>query len=188
MFVTPNWAQVRWMPGTPWPNLETGAGPADHYLPPEHRALWPECPSEEDWNFRHFPVWVRTSWPNPRPRPSVLPKYAERRQLTWPHSADLATKLWGSAEDLYRICVINRTEDLTCTAVDRWRRRRRKRRLGSCSSFVIVVPLTSIFLPRSERLSFSQHSAKQPEVHRFYDWALWSISVCMTETFHANDG
>ena len=29
------------------------------------------------------------------------PKYAERRQLTWPHGADLATKLWGSAEDLY---------------------------------------------------------------------------------------
>ena len=30
------------------------------------------------------------------------PKYAERRQLTWPQGADLATKLWGSAEDLYR--------------------------------------------------------------------------------------
>ena len=30
------------------------------------------------------------------------PKYAERRQLTWPHGADLATKLLGSAEDLYR--------------------------------------------------------------------------------------
>ena len=30
------------------------------------------------------------------------PKYAERRQLTWPQDADLATKLWGSAEDLYR--------------------------------------------------------------------------------------
>ena len=30
------------------------------------------------------------------------PKYAERRQLTWPHCADLATKLWGSAKDLYR--------------------------------------------------------------------------------------
>ena len=30
------------------------------------------------------------------------PKYAERRQLTWPHGADLATKLWDSAEDLYR--------------------------------------------------------------------------------------
>ena len=29
------------------------------------------------------------------------PKYAERRQLTWPQGADLATKLWGSAEDLY---------------------------------------------------------------------------------------
>ena len=30
------------------------------------------------------------------------PKYAERRQLTWPQGADLATKLWGSSEDLYR--------------------------------------------------------------------------------------
>ena len=30
------------------------------------------------------------------------PKYAERRQLTWPQSADLPTKLWGSAEDLYQ--------------------------------------------------------------------------------------
>ena len=30
------------------------------------------------------------------------PEYAERRQLTWPHGADLATKLWGSAEDVYR--------------------------------------------------------------------------------------
>ena len=30
------------------------------------------------------------------------PKYAEKRQLTWPQGADLATKLWGSAEDLYR--------------------------------------------------------------------------------------
>ena len=30
------------------------------------------------------------------------PKYAERRLLTWPQGADLTTKLWGSAEDLYR--------------------------------------------------------------------------------------
>ena len=30
------------------------------------------------------------------------PKYAESCQLTWPHGADLATKLWSSAEDLYR--------------------------------------------------------------------------------------
>ena len=31
------------------------------------------------------------------------PKYVWRRQLTWPHGADLVTKLWGSAEDLYRM-------------------------------------------------------------------------------------
>ena len=30
------------------------------------------------------------------------PKYAEKRQLAWPQGADLATKLWGSAEDLYQ--------------------------------------------------------------------------------------
>ena len=30
------------------------------------------------------------------------PKYAETRQQRLPHSADLATKLWGSAEDHYR--------------------------------------------------------------------------------------
>ena len=30
------------------------------------------------------------------------PKYAERRQLTWLQGADLATKLWGSAENLYQ--------------------------------------------------------------------------------------
>ena len=31
------------------------------------------------------------------------PKYAKRHQLTWPQGADLATKLWGSAEDLYQM-------------------------------------------------------------------------------------
>ena len=30
------------------------------------------------------------------------PKYAKRRQLIWPHGANLMTKLHGSAEDLYR--------------------------------------------------------------------------------------
>ena len=35
---------------------QIGEGPADHYLPPAHRALLSECPSEEDWHFRHFPV------------------------------------------------------------------------------------------------------------------------------------
>ena len=23
---------------------------------PAHRALWSECPSEEGWHFRHFPL------------------------------------------------------------------------------------------------------------------------------------
>ena len=59
------------------------------------------------------------------------PIYTERHQLTWLQGANLATKLWGSAEDLCwtaGICGINQTDDLTCTAVDRWRRRRRRRR------------------------------------------------------------
>ena len=116
----------RWISGTPWPNLETGAGPADHYLPPAHRALRSECPSEEDWHFRHFPLWVQTSWP----RPSVLPKICRQT------SANMAAGCWSGdqAVGLGRrplsdgwFCGINQTEDLTCTAVDRWRRRRRRR-------------------------------------------------------------
>ena len=117
----------RWISGTPWPNLETGAGPADHYLLPAHRALQSQCPSEEDWYFRDFPLWVRTSWPNPRPRPSVLPKICRET------SANMAAKCWSGdqAVGLDRrplpdgwFCGISRTEDLTCTAVDCWRRRR----------------------------------------------------------------
>ena len=30
------------------------------------------------------------------------PVCTERRQLTWPKGVDLATKLWGLAEDLYQ--------------------------------------------------------------------------------------
>ena len=119
----------RWISGTSWPNLETGAGPADHHLPRAHRALWSECTSEEDWHFRHFSVWMWTSWPNPRPRPSVLPR------VCWEMSANMATGCWSDdqAVGLGRrplldgwFCGINRTEDLSCTAADRWRRRRRR--------------------------------------------------------------
>ena len=122
-----------WISGTPWPNLEAGAGPADHYLPPAHRALWSECRSEEVWHLRHFPLWVRTSWPNPRPRPSVLPKIC--REM----SANLAARCWSGdqAVGLGRrplphgwFCGISWTKDLTCTAVDRWRRRRRSALVG----------------------------------------------------------
>ena len=116
----------QWISGTPWPNLETGAGPADHCLPPAHRALWSECPSEEDWHFGHFPLWVRTSWPNPRPRLSVLPKICRET------SANMAAGCWSGdqAVGLGRrplpdgwFCGIIWTEDLTCAAVDGWRRR-----------------------------------------------------------------
>ena len=41
------------------------------------------------------------------------PKYAERRQLTWPHGVNLATKLWGSAENLYQ------TAGFVAVAVDK---------------------------------------------------------------------
>ena len=97
------------------------------YLPLAHRTLWSECPSEEDWHFRHFPVWVWTSWPNPRPCPSVLPN------IYWETSANMAARCLScdQAVGLGRspvpdgwICGINRTEDLTCTAVNHWRRRR----------------------------------------------------------------
>ena len=47
-------------------------------------------------------MWGWTSLPNLRPRPLVRLIYTERRQLAWPQGADLAIKLWGSAEDLYR--------------------------------------------------------------------------------------
>ena len=115
----------RWIPGTPWTNLE--AGPADHYFPPVHRALLSECPSEEDWHFRHFPVWVRTSWTNPWPRPSVLPKICRET------SANMATGCWSGDQAVGLstrnlpdswFCGINQTEDLTCTAVEHWRGRR----------------------------------------------------------------
>ena len=150
----------RWIPGAPWPNLETEAGPADHYLPPAHRALWSECPSEEDWHFRHFPVWVRTSWPNPRPRPSVVPN------IYWETSANMASGCWSGdqAVGLSRrplpdgwFCGINQTEDLTCRAVDRWRRRRRRRRL-----FLSLSPSVSVSLCCSSSLFLSLFSPPPP--------------------------
>ena len=115
----------QWIPSTPWLNLETGAGPADRYLLPALRALWSECSSEEHWHFRHFAVWVRTSWPDPRPHPSVLPKICRE-------TANMAAGCWSGdqAVGLGRrplpdgwFCGINRTADLTCTAVDHWRKR-----------------------------------------------------------------
>ena len=84
-------------------------------------------PSEEDWHFRHFPLWVRTSWPNPRPRSSVLPKLCRET------SANMAAGCWSGdqAVGLGRrplpdgwFCGINRTDDLYASA-NRWRRRRR---------------------------------------------------------------
>ena len=108
---------------------ETGVGPADYYLPPAHRALWSERPSEEDWHFRHFPVSVQTSWQNPRPCPSVLPKICQET------SANMATRCW-SGDQAVRLgrkplpdgwfWGINRTEALICMAVDRWRKKKKK--------------------------------------------------------------
>ena len=57
------------------------------------------------------------------------PKYAERRQLIWPKGADLeiqAVLLSRRPLPDDWFCGINWTDDLTCMAVDRWRRRRRR--------------------------------------------------------------
>ena len=124
----------RRIPGTPWPKLETGAGPADHYLPHAHRALWSECQSEDDWHFRHFPVWVRTGWPNPWPRPSILPKIfreTSANMASWCWSGDQAAGFGRRPLPDGWLCGINRTEDLTCMPVDRWRRRRGRSNTGS---------------------------------------------------------
>ena len=116
-------------PGTQKKKKETEASPADRYLLPEHRALWSESPSQEAWHFTSHPVWVQTIWPNPRPRPSVLPK------ICWEMSANMAAGCWSGdqAVGLSRkplpdgwFCGISRTEDLTCMAVDHWRRTRMK--------------------------------------------------------------
>ena len=87
---------------TPWPNLETGAGPADHYLPPAHRALSSECTSEEDWFSDTSLCECGQADQTPDHILQSCSIYTERHQLTWLQNADLATKLWGSAEDLYR--------------------------------------------------------------------------------------
>ena len=67
-------------------------GPADHCIPPEHRALWSESGISD--------TSLRECEQADKALDHVLqtcPKYAERR-----HGADLVTKLWGSAKDLYR--------------------------------------------------------------------------------------
>ena len=100
------------------------------YLLPAHRALWYGFPSEEDCHLRHFPVWVRTCWPDPRPRPSVLPKICREtsaNMAAWCWSGDQAVGLGRRPLPYGWFCGTNRTEDLTCTAADCWRRRRRRR-------------------------------------------------------------
>ena len=164
----------RWISDTPWPNLETGAGPADQYLPSALRALWSECPSEEDWHFRHFPLWVRTNWPYPRPHPSILPKIC--REM----SANMATGCWSGdqAVGLGRrplldgwFCGINRTEDLTCTAVDRWRIKRRRLFHSSVSTEQYASSFSS-----SSRLCPSTAGCSPPSMS--------SIVVCLLLFYH----
>ena len=118
----------QWIPGTPWPSLETGAGQADHYLPSAHRTLWSECPIWRGLAFQTLPCVSADKLTKPqRPRPSVLPN------IHWETSANMATRCWSGdrAVGLGRrprpdgwICGINQTENLTCTAVDCWRRTR----------------------------------------------------------------
>ena len=96
---------------------QIGTDPADHYLLPEHRALWSESPSEEDWRFRHFLCECGQADQTPDHILQSFPKYDARRQLTRPHGADLVTKLWGSAENLYRTLKLwGSAEDLYRTA------------------------------------------------------------------------
>ena len=77
-------------------------GPADHYLSPTHMALWFECPSEEDWHSDTSLCECGEADQSPDHVLQSCPIYTERRQLTWLQGADLATTLWGSAEDFYR--------------------------------------------------------------------------------------
>ena len=102
---------LRWLSANPTSLHLSSPGPPDpDYVPPlpdwQVRSQYPrsECPSEEDRHFLLFPMWMWTSWPNPRPHPLVLPRMCwEISQQMWLHSADLVTKLWGSAEDLHKM-------------------------------------------------------------------------------------
>ena len=173
------------IPGTPWPNWETWTGPADHYLPPAHRALWSESPSKEDWHFRHFPVWVRTSWPNPKPRPSVLPKTCREmsaNMVAWCWCGDQAVGLGRRPLPDGCFCGVNWTEDLTCTAVNRWRRRIRYLRytllLGHYSTHncFLVACLTSQ-RHFSTPASSSSSSASPSYISRVHHFG-WHCCVC----------
>ena len=98
--------------------------------------------------FQNFPVWVRTSWPNPRPRPSVQPKICRETSANmaaggW--SGDQAVGLGGRPLPDGWICGINRTEDLTCMAVDRWRRRRRTDYIETLKCWLVFSHLLTSF-------------------------------------------
>ena len=103
----------RWIPDSLWPNLETGAGPTDRCLPPAHMARWSECPSERELAFQTLPpVWVRASWPNTRPRHSVLHKICRET------SADMAAcyRSGGQAVGLGRKLLPDSAESFYRTA------------------------------------------------------------------------
>ena len=73
--------------------------PADHYLPPAHCGL-----SVHVKRIAISDTFLCQCGQADQIPDHVLqscPKYAERRQLTWLHGADLVTKLWGLEEDLY---------------------------------------------------------------------------------------
>ena len=42
-----------------------------------------------------------------KPQTHACPKYAEKRQQTWPNSVDLANRLWGTVEDLRRTVAVS---------------------------------------------------------------------------------
>ena len=94
-------------------------------------------------------------------------KYAERRELTWPHGADLATKLWGSAVDLYRTAGF-----VVSTGLKIWPARLSiaEEEVFVVLGFVVVVVLFS---------RVSQYSLPASKVERFvyHSSSWWKIFV-----------
>ena len=87
-------------------------------------------------------IWFKYKPPPFEPqKPKSL--YPERRQLTWPQGADLPTKLWGSAEDLYWMAGF-----VASTRLKIWPAQlsiaEERRRRNFASSFLLISSLVSL--------------------------------------------
>ena len=99
----------RWIPGTPWPNLETGAGPTDHYL--QGTAVW--APIWRGLAFQTPPSVSADKLTKPQTTsfspaqyiPRDVSQHGHRMLIWWPSCGPLLDG-W--------IYGIKRTEDLTC--------------------------------------------------------------------------